>query len=404
MDPLHAAVVAEAAARAIKNYEDSDGVWPENPGAQGRHNGVGSAHSTKDESQEKFVLDPALQLELEKYGKQESHDTHELEHKKQDGQLFATSVCTRCKKEFTQMLGKHYRLCSHCRELQRQRSRRWQMRTKEKQGVCRRCGVEIPPEHAQFVLCENCRMSLRSRKASRAALGKCVHCSGPNDSIDAKFKVCSRCRQNDKIRRSNLEKIGACNRCAKRLKESDRDHKVCEKCRTKKKRGLSAPSTPNKRVALATEHHNGSKHSVQQASAEAVAAAVLNGQQSGHDQDIMLPDNFHNLPQIHHSQLNQQLNQQLHQQLSQLGQDHSSSNTDEDEGGNSSNGEDVGGSLTIPNPDRICLKCGNHIHIDDLSFNPAANICSKCLENDDDPETTANLFMNPEGDVIGKNA
>ncbi|KAG7883820.1 hypothetical protein KL938_002405 [Ogataea parapolymorpha] len=285
MDPLHAAVVAEAAARAIKNYEDSDGVWPENAGAQGRHNGVGGAHSTKDESQEKFVLDPALQLELEKYGKQEAHDAHELEHKKQDGQLFATSICTRCKKEFAQMPDKHYRLCSHCRELQRQRSRRWQMRTKEKQ-----------------------------------------------------------------------------------------------------------------------EHHNGSKHSVQQASAEAVAAAVLNGQQSGHDQDIMLPDNFHNLPHIHHSQLNQQLNQQLHQQLSQLGQDHSSSNTDEEEAENSSNDEDVGGSLTIPNPDRICLKCGNHIHIDDLSFNPAANICSKCLENDDDPETTANLFMNPEGDVIGKNA
>ncbi|KAG7821901.1 hypothetical protein KL928_000376 [Ogataea angusta] len=300
MDPLHAAVVAEAAARAIKNYEDGDGVWPENPGAQGRHNGEGSAHSTKDESQEKFVLDPALQLELEKYGKQEAHDAHDLEHKKQDGPLYVTG--------------------------------------------------------------------------------------------------------NDKIRRSNLEKIGACNRCAKRLKESDRDHKVCERCRTKKKRGLSVSSPPNKRIALAEEHHNGSKHGGQQASAEAVAAAVLNRQQSGHDQDILLPENFHNLPHIHHSQLNQQLNQQLHQQLSQLGQDHSSSNTDDEEVEGSSHEEDVGGSLTIPNPDRICLKCGNHIHIDDLSFNPAASICSKCLENDDDPETTANLFMNPEGDVIGKNA
>ncbi|KAH3662095.1 hypothetical protein OGAPHI_006276 [Ogataea philodendri] len=391
MDPLHAAVVAEAAARAIKNYQEADDVWSGNTGAPDSHNVPEATRNPKHESEDKFVLDPALQLEFEKYSK-----AHEADHQHElpKNSPFVTTTCTRCKKDFVQRPEKQFRLCLHCRELQRQRSRRWQMRTKEKQGVCRRCGIEIPPEQAQFVLCEHCRMSLRSRKASRAALGKCVHCSGPNDSVEGKFKVCSRCRQNDKIRRSNLEKIGACNRCAQPLNDSDRDHKVCERCRTKKKRGAVSPAA----VAQRPSHGARDKHNGHHTSPEAVATAVLKGQHTRHDQDILLQGNFHGMPQIHHSQLNQQLNQHLHQQLTQLQHDHSSSNTDEEVDTVSAHDEAVGGSLTIPDPDKLCLKCGNHIHIDDLSFNPATNICSKCLDQEDDPETTANLFMNPEGD------
>lgn len=181
---------------------------------------------------------------------------------------YLRSLCSRCKKEFDQALivpktnepedatgdkplvePKVFKLCQHCRELQRQRSRRWQKKTKEKIGVCRRCGNDIPPELQKFVLCLNCRQNLRFRKANRAKQGRCVHCSGPldtsiiNNSEDGterkekNFKVCKRCRENDKIRRNNLEKMGNCNRCAKPLLEEDiGKHKVCRNCRNKKKK------------------------------------------------------------------------------------------------------------------------------------------------------------------------
>ncbi|CAK9437123.1 uncharacterized protein LODBEIA_P15410 [Lodderomyces beijingensis] len=198
------------------------------------------------------------------------------------------STCTRCKKEFMQRIiipktnetsgggskalaePKIFKLCDHCRDLQRQRSRRWQKKTKDKQGVCRRCGTEIPHDERKFVLCPSCRQNLRTRKASRAAQGKCVHCSGPldasiliknedgnvvvstdlsptlrahddepatRDGHGGSYKVCQRCRENDKIRRTNLEKLGNCNRCAKPLDSSDYGrHKVCSYCRSRKKR------------------------------------------------------------------------------------------------------------------------------------------------------------------------
>lgn len=176
--------------------------------------------------------------------------------------------CTRCKKDFDQPLiiphitdadqgiskplaePKIFKLCPHCRSLQRQRSRRWQKKTKDKSGACRRCGAEIPTDAKRFVLCPDCRKNLRGRKASRAAQGKCVHCSGPLDSSilpgedksnkvskAGNFKVCQRCRENDKIRRTNLERLGNCNRCAKPLEQQDvGKHKVCSACRTKKKK------------------------------------------------------------------------------------------------------------------------------------------------------------------------
>lgn len=207
---------------------------------------------------------------------------------------YVRSCCSRCKKDFDQPLivpkqespnsnntnsnntnnsnntedskpvvePKLYKLCQHCRELQRQRSRRWQKKTKEKVGVCRRCGSEIPPELQKFVLCLNCRQNLRFRKANRAKQGRCVHCSGPLDSsiissppdnLDAEqaslwksanksksFKVCKRCRENDKIRRNNLEKLGNCNRCAKPLPNDELGkNKVCKNCRTKKKKSIT---------------------------------------------------------------------------------------------------------------------------------------------------------------------
>lgn len=179
--------------------------------------------------------------------------------------------CSRCKKEFlqagassekkeggeggegsTESEPRIFKLCHHCRELQRQRSRRWQKKTKDKLGACRRCGVVIPPNEQKYVLCPQCRRSLRVRKANRAAQGKCVHCLGPiqipnqeletynKGSVPGQYKVCQRCRDNDKIRRTNLERMGNCNRCAKALLPSDQGvHKVCSGCRQKKKKLLS---------------------------------------------------------------------------------------------------------------------------------------------------------------------
>lgn len=185
------------------------------------------------------------------------------------------SLCSRCKKDFDQPLiipttnnkdggvakfltePKLFKLCQHCRDLQRQRLRRWQKKTKDKQGACRRCGSDIPVEEQKFVLCPLCRQNLRKRKANRAAQGRCVHCLGPLDASiiteDGKkeekdedgnvrprmgnYKVCERCRENDKIRRTNLEKMGNCNRCAKTLDALDvGKHKVCLSCRTRKKK------------------------------------------------------------------------------------------------------------------------------------------------------------------------
>lgn len=192
----------------------------------------------------------------------------EDEHRKIDADNQIQSKCSRCKKEFTQsllvakdsFLGKFgtepkiFKLCDHCRDLQRERLRRWQKKTKDKQGACRRCGNEIPQDQQKYVLCPLCRQNLRIRKANRAAQGKCVHCSGPinlliinEESVDengrrssvsgGSYKVCQRCRENDKIRRTNLERMGNCNRCAKALSAEEQGrHKVCLNCRQKKKK------------------------------------------------------------------------------------------------------------------------------------------------------------------------
>ncbi|GEQ66955.1 hypothetical protein JCM33374_g618 [Metschnikowia sp. JCM 33374] len=208
------------------------------------------------------------------------HVQHEISRKEQpelnpNSPDAIHSKCSRCKKDFVQRLvspqetgkgkstePKIFKLCFHCRDLQRQRSRRWQKKTKDKEGACRRCGSEIPVDQQRFVLCPQCRKSLRIRKANRAAQGRCVHCSGPitssikddspdgessedpesrRSSVAGSFKVCQRCRENDKIRRTNLERMGNCNRCAKALTPEDQGkHKVCFTCRQKKKKGNSA--------------------------------------------------------------------------------------------------------------------------------------------------------------------
>ncbi|RKP29683.1 hypothetical protein METBISCDRAFT_18077 [Metschnikowia bicuspidata] len=191
----------------------------------------------------------------------------EDEQRKTEAENQIQSKCSRCQKEFTQslmvskdlFLGKFgaepkiFKLCDHCRDLQRERLRRWQKKAKEKQGACRRCGHVIPIEQQKYVLCPQCRRNLRMRKANRAAQGKCVHCSGPinflivgEDAdengrspsvVGATYKLCQRCRENDKIRRTNLERMGNCNRCAKALSTEEQGcHKVCLKCRQKKKK------------------------------------------------------------------------------------------------------------------------------------------------------------------------
>ncbi|KAI5969660.1 hypothetical protein CANMA_001323 [Candida margitis] len=191
-----------------------------------------------------------------------------------ENQKSVVSQCTRCKKEFVQIVtvpkeneahtgskpvgqSKVFKLCHHCRELQRQRSRRWQKKTKDKKGVCRRCGNGIPFNEQKFVLCPSCRSNLRTRKANRASQGRCVHCSNPLDDdigsdelVDESngeeylkrspkantYRVCSRCRGKDKMRRYNLEQMGYCNRCTKALDPDDHGkHKLCLECRLKKK-------------------------------------------------------------------------------------------------------------------------------------------------------------------------
>lgn len=149
--------------------------------------------------------------------------------------IYPKSKCNRCKKYFAQMSLKSFKMCEHCRILQRQRSRRWQRRTKQKDGVCTRCGTELPSEINKFVLCQHCRDMLRSRKANRFLEGRCVHCSGPNDE-EGHFKVCKRCREKDRLRRLALEQEGMCNRCSTRLPNDQKTHKVCLSCRLKKKK------------------------------------------------------------------------------------------------------------------------------------------------------------------------
>ncbi|KAH3679472.1 hypothetical protein WICMUC_000962 [Wickerhamomyces mucosus] len=165
------------------------------------------------------------------------------------------SDCSRCKKEFAiDPSGKIFKLCPHCRELQRERSRKWQQKTKLKDGACRRCGIQIPEDHSKFVLCPPCRLNLRTRKASRYENGKCVHCSGPNESTD--YKVCQRCRTNDRLRRKTLEEKGCCNRCAQKLDGEDSNHKVCHSCRSRKKSVSKIQNSTNTAVAAVVHATN----------------------------------------------------------------------------------------------------------------------------------------------------
>ena len=228
----------------------------------------GSKRSVSDDP-DSGLLEPIPPLHVQQQmvnGKEKPH----VSPTPQDSQLLRSS-CSRCKKDFDQQVviskeeqeksvnPKVFKLCQHCRELQRQRSRRWQKKTKEKVGVCRRCGNDIPIELQKYVLCATCRQNLRYRKANRAKQGRCVHCSGPLDTsilpnedgsegTDAdgrpktkSFKVCKRCRENDKIRRNNLERLGNCNRCAKPLPEEEvGKHKVCRACRSKKRKSSSS--------------------------------------------------------------------------------------------------------------------------------------------------------------------
>ncbi|GMG30948.1 unnamed protein product [Ambrosiozyma monospora] len=451
-----------------------------------------------------------------------------LEEPPLDISQMETSVCSRCKKVFPQTGPKPFKLCAHCRELQRQRSRRWQNKTKQKTGACRRCGVKMTLENSEFVLCEHCRMSLRSRKANRAAHGRCVHCSGPKEDDD-RFKVCLRCRQNDKIRRTNLEKLGACNRCAQPLIDQDQGHKVCGKCRSKKKTkdeftdslsssemdadnfdyprkkmkkdavntsplprlhlpyvSSSLPQQPNPSTesqettssttlpshppapplppsnlytnflpfptesSYTTGSTTGGSQQFRSSSPSANKVSVdsspetrkhyidnkisSSNRQQLHvvDQSVdavgaaaaalLLPDfdNDQQLAHIHHAQLDQHLTQQLHGQLNELAanmKEDDSTNVDEEDTGSLNGNDDdrqsdsdadgndeslgpadVGGSLTIPDPDKICIHCGQSIHIDDLSINPATNTCSKCYDtlHSRDDDNDANLFMNAD--------
>ncbi|OBA23984.1 hypothetical protein METBIDRAFT_115782 [Metschnikowia bicuspidata var. bicuspidata NRRL YB-4993] len=101
--------------------------------------------------------------------------------------------CNRCGKDFVQKKARDqksargkvgrvprlYKLCEHCREMGKGRSRRWQMRTKEHGGLCRRCGAMLAGSDEPYVLCTKCRQAFRDRKVRRATEGKCVQCCEP---------------------------------------------------------------------------------------------------------------------------------------------------------------------------------------------------------------------------------
>ncbi|AOA62423.1 Putative G-box binding factor [Komagataella phaffii CBS 7435] len=284
-------------------------------------------------------------------GEEESHLTAE------------TIGCTRCKKQFEQGPRK-YKLCPYCRKLQRERSRRWQQKTKEKVGVCRRCGITMDPgESEQFVLCGKCRGSLRTKKRHRAEEGRCVHCSGENEN--SAYKVCSRCRSNDKERRISLEKRGLCNRCATLLTDLERDHKVCLKCRNKKRycKGAGRKSL-HEQVDVA----------------EAAAVALANGTKNLSPSNSNLSSNSGaaslHLPDgmtVQEFLLSAQ--QHLGGGTGHLHLLHPRSTHD---------------PLSMGDANKVCLKCGIGISIDDVNNNGSSNFCGKCLESE------SNLFMNSE--------
>lgn len=146
-----------------------------------------------------------------------------------------TSDCNRCKKKFAQLGPKPFKMCEHCRIAQRQRTKRWQKKTKEKEGVCKRCETELPMDNPNnYVLCGNCRKISNKNKSERYLKGKCIHCGNPNMG-DSGYKVCQTCREKDRIRRLNLSNEGLCNRCSRELPKDESTHRVCLKCRIKKR-------------------------------------------------------------------------------------------------------------------------------------------------------------------------
>ena len=180
---------------------------------------VNSSHVTRDSASTvaAIVYDDSILENLEKY---------------------PTADCNRCKRKFARLGDKVFKMCEHCRVLQRQRSKRWQRRTKQKDGVCTRCGTDLSEAASNYSLCQHCRDMLRSKKANRYLEGRCVHCSGANDE-EGTFKVCKRCREKDKLRRLALEQEGLCNRCSYGLPKDEKGHKICQSCRLKKRKNIS---------------------------------------------------------------------------------------------------------------------------------------------------------------------
>lgn len=209
-----------------------------------------------------FAVDPALNVGI---GIVRDIIAPKVTHSEKESAVLdslgvGSAECTRCKKEYAITDGKVFKLCPHCRELQRERSRRWQQKTKLKENACRRCGVSIPPDQGKFVLCPPCRLNLRTKKAKRFESGKCVHCSGVNDSTD--FKVCSRCRSIDKDRRKQLEDQGKCNRCSGKLQADDNGRKVCSDCRARKKTVKTAAVAAAVAATSEDQHNYGSQDDI----------------------------------------------------------------------------------------------------------------------------------------------
>ena len=105
-------------------------------------------------------------------------------------------------------------------------------KTKDREGVCRRCGSEIPLAERRFVLCPSCRENLRLRKASRAAQGRCVHCSGPLDASILSKENEGNNNGDEQNNKSNEDQNNELRRGSQEEKPArGASHKVCQRCR-----------------------------------------------------------------------------------------------------------------------------------------------------------------------------
>lgn len=243
---------------------------------------------------------------------------------------FPTSNCTRCKKDFAQLGPKPFKRCNHCRELQRLRTKRWQIETRQKEGACSRCRTVL--SDTTFSLCPKCRGYLRINKETRLLKGKCVHCSAPNEECDV-YKVCKKCRTKDRTRRLTLEQEGLCIRCTTPLSKDGSDKKLCFSCKLKKRAFSASNNTkidnemcPSEILSLAANLNTARKHDLhneheeQTAKRKSFETSPIDSRKDGYDSENH--NNSTNMPVYDEQSLEDKIleNFVLHHDHAQLNQ------------------------------------------------------------------------------------